>query len=526
MSNLINKIVIVGGGSAGWMSAASLIARFPDKDITLVESPNIATVGVGESTIAGIKNWVRMIGVKDEDFMAATDASYKLSIRFTNFYREDSGSFHYPFGTPTVDGNFANKNDWYFKKIKYPETPLGNYADSVYSNMALVNANKICKNENGEFPGFDFNKDAAYHFDATKFGLWLKEKFCLPKGVKHILAEVADIATSEDAGIESITLSTGETLTADLFIDCTGFKSLLLDKAIKEPFIPYTDMLPNNSAWATRVPYTNKQEQLVSYTDCEAIQNGWVWNIPLWSRMGTGYVYSDNYVSDENALEEFKEHLKKKGLYRDDLEYKNIKMRVGRHERFWVKNVCAIGLAAGFIEPLESNGLFSAHVFLHNLVRALDRGGRINGWDKEAYNSTCIKIFDNFAQFVALHYALSHRDDTQYWRDVGERKFSTQMTKQEYVPFTDLFIDAQTERMVHHQFISDYSGFHCILTGLNYFATDIHNLEYYNWDGKDLDTFCEIAAQKLDAKVAYWNRLAEDKPTLHDYLKENFYKDE
>ena len=139
---------------------------------------------------------------------------------------------------------------------------------------------------------------------------------------------------------------------ANLYIDCTGFKSLLLGQNLKEEFINYSDRLPNDSAWATKIEYKDKEKQLVPYTHCTAIDNGWVWTIPLWSRIGTGYVYSSQFVDDDTALKQFKKFLKT-----DQLDFKKIKMKVGIHKRLWVKNVCAIGLAAGFIEPLESNGL-------------------------------------------------------------------------------------------------------------------------------------------------------------------------
>jgi tryptophan halogenase len=524
MSKLINKIVVVGGGSAGWMTAATLISRYPNKDITLIESPNIATVGVGESTVGGINNWMNLVGIKDKDFMPFTDASYKLSIQFTNFYRKDSGSFHYPFGFAYTEGNVTQKNDWYFKKIRFPETPVSDYATCMFPNMALVNTNKITKNELFEIPGFSFFRDTAYHFDATKFGLWLKDNFCLPKGVTHILADVKETPVNND-GIEHLVLSTGETVTADLFVDCTGFKSMLLGGALNEPFNSYEEMLPNNSAWATRVPYTDKEKQLLCYTDCEAIENGWVWNIPLWSRIGTGYVYSDKYVSDEDALEEFKNNLRKKGLYRDDLEYKNIKMRVGIHNRLWVKNVCAIGLSAGFIEPLESNGLYTVHEFLLRLVRTLDRNGYINNWDRDTFSSSCIKLFDSFAQFVALHYALSHRDDTPYWRDVGNRKFSSQLIDQDYTPFTDLFVDTMGDKMINCGEQGPVGGIHCIMAGLNWFLTDRHMVDAFNYGNETKDAHFEQVAKRLTSRAEHWARVIEDKPSLYEFLKTHHYSE-
>jgi len=527
VSKKIQKIVIVGGGSAGWMSASTMINEFPNHDITLIESPNIPTVGVGESTIGGIRDWLNLLGIKEKDFIPFTDASFKLSIRFTDFYRKDAGSFHYPFGIPQVNGNLAKKNDWYFKKMYHPDTPVSDYAECMYPQMALVMQNKISDNHNmHKFPGFFRDRDTAYHFDSTKFGLWLSEHYAKPRGVKHIIADVTDISVN-DSGIEYLELSTGEKITADLFIDCTGFKSMLLGDALKEPFTSYEHMLPNNSAWATRIPYTDKEKQLEAFTDCHAIENGWVWNIPLWSRLGKGYVYSDKHVSDANALEEFKNHLKEKEQYSDDLEFKNIKMRIGIHERLYVKNVCAIGLSAGFIEPLESTGLFTTHEFLIKLVRSIHRDNYVSRWDKDTFNSICKKQFHDFAEFVAMHYSLSHRDDTAYWRDVGEREYFPDMINQRFRPYHSVFLHAITERMQTFFYEEQASGVHCILTGMNYFPADRQTVIPYSYPSDtNWKEYFEPSTQNLEQKKQHWAKLAEDEPTLYQYLKENYYPNE
>jgi tryptophan halogenase len=516
MSKRINKIVVVGGGSAGWMTASTIIKQFPNMDVSVVESPNVPTVGVGESTIGGINNWMNLIGVVDTDFMKETDASYKLSIRFTDFYRKGSGSFHYPFGVPNLEGNLEGKNDWYYKKHIYPDTPNSDYAECMYSNMALVEANKIPTDDRLE--GFVFGRDTAYHFDATKYGAWLRDKICIPNGVKHISAEVTKVNTNQSDGIESLVLDNGELITADLFIDCTGFKSLLLADALNEPFTSYSDILPNNSAWATRPQYTNKEEQLNTYTDCHAIGNGWVWTIPLWSRIGTGYVYSDKYISDEGALQEFKEHLTSKGFDAENLEYKNIKMRVGIHERVWVKNVAAIGLSAGFIEPLESNGLFTVHEFVTKLCRTINRDQYVSQTDIDAYNSACKQQFKSFAEFVAMHYAFSHRDDTEYWRDVGRRTYN--------INKDSMFNVVDQERFFGHYYTNDYAGLHCILTGLGVYAQDTQSIisrnfpQKANWKG-----FFDQYIDKLNTKKQRWAHTVKDYPTIYNYLKNTIYKE-
>jgi len=181
-----NKIVIVGGGSAGWMAAATLISQFPNKDITVIESPNVPTVGVGESTLGQINNWLDLLNIKDEDFMPHTDASYKLSIRFEDFYKKDDGGFHYPFGPVIETERLGLKQLWFVKKYLQPETSITDYANWLYQNMALVNNNTLFKNENNELEYFNFKNDVAYHFDATKFGLWLKDQYCKPRCQTYI----------------------------------------------------------------------------------------------------------------------------------------------------------------------------------------------------------------------------------------------------------------------------------------------------------------------------------------------------
>jgi tryptophan halogenase len=503
-----NKIIIVGGGSAGWMAAATLISQFPDKDITVIESPNVPTVGVGESTLGQINNWLWLLGIKDEDFMPHTDASYKLSIRFEDFYKKGDGGYHYPFGRVLENDKIGTKELWFAKKKQWPDTHVSDYAEKIFPVMPLVKNNILFKNEDNEIPGFNFRTDTAYHFDATKFGLWLKDHYCIPRGVKHILEDIKTIETNKD-GIVSL----NNTHKADMYIDCTGFKSLLLGDTLKEHFNDYSHLLPNNKAWATRVPYKNKEEELRPYTNCTAIENGWVWNIPSWGRIGTGYVYSDKYVSDEEALNQFKRHLDKKASDYSKSEFKNIKMRVGIHDRLFVKNVCAIGLSAGFIEPLESNGLLSVHEFLINLVKVMKRGDKdkISQWDKDSFNKICKDFFDNFAEFVSMHYSLSHRDDTKYWKDISNKSFLDNSITKNFGANIEV-------KMKDNFWYSNDLGIHCISTGMKYFAIDVF---------EDVSTD-EETIRKILLRDKLFNKMVIDtknKPTLLKFLKDNIHND-
>ena len=527
-----NKIVIVGGGSAGWMTAATLVTAFPEKNIYVIESKDVPTVGVGESTIGGIRRWTRYIGLDESIFFPETDASLKLSIKFTDFYKKDAGSFHYPFGKALVDGDRNPFFDWQLKKYYYPETPIEDFVRCIFPGAALFENNKFSLNNLGEFDNFDAGDDVAYHFDATKFGNWLRDNYCVPNGVKHVFGTVIETPT-DDLGIKHLVLDNGDIVTADLFIDCTGFKSLLLAGALEEPFHSLAEMLPNNRAWATRIPYENKDLELEGFTNCTAIENGWCWNIPLWSRIGTGYVYSDNFISAEDAKEEFKRYLMSDKMIIprtreqvDALEFRDIKMRVGIHERTFVKNVAAIGLSAGFIEPLESNGLFSVHEFLFKLLDILQRGD-ISQFDRDMYNVSVRDLFDGFSKFVALHYALSHRDDTPYWKAINVKEFKDTKSNDPYTPYqtkAGAFYNMGWRYM--EEWVHNYGmgGITYIATGMNVRMMNDARIEDMSYRYKR-DYFSEIEDidRAWDIKKARWNKAAETAPTLKQYLEDTFY---
>ncbi len=526
----IENIIIVGGGSAGWMTAAALIKFFPNKNITVVESPNTSPIGVGESTYEGIRFFCRLLEINEKDFFIETDASIKIAIAFSNFYKESGDDkFQYPFGPPFLDGTLWGAEDWLIKKSIYPETPSSEYAESYFPQAQLVKHGRFSDNKKGEFEKFRPELDTALHFDAIKFGKWLKNKYCLPKNVKNIEQEIIEVKTNKN-GISSLLLSSGDTLSADLYVDCTGFKSLLLDKTLKEPFVSYTDILPNNSAWATRIEYIDKEKELKPVTTCTALKNGWTWDIPLWSRLGAGYVYSDKYINEEKALEEFKNYLTSSSMTMkrsredvDKLEFVNIKMRVGIHERTWVKNVVAIGLSAGFIEPLESNGLFTVHEFLYQLIRSLLRG-KVSGWDIDVYNKKTLEIYDNFVNFIRIHYSLSIRDDSDYWKDNLNRSnyFNKEYLMSNRLDHIDVLYNAKTTNFQ----VPTYGGIPWISTGMNYPILDIVSVKHGELKNgmnykNDLDSYF----RELDSKREFWEKNALNSPTLYNYLKKKYHLD-
>jgi tryptophan halogenase len=523
----INKIVIVGGGSAGWLTSAFLIKTFPDKDITLIESPSVPTVGVGESTLADITNFRDYLGIDEREFMRATNASYKMSIKFTDFYNVDSGGFHYPFRYPYLEGTVNGLSDWLEIKAAYPETPAQDFVRCYFPHAALFEQNKYSLNLHGKFGNYNPKTDVAYHFDAAKFAEWLRDGYCLPRGVKYVSATIADAKLSEE-GINSLVLDSGEEVTADLFIDCTGFRSMLLAGYMQEPFKSLEHMLPNNRAWATQIPYEDKEKEIEPFTNGTAIENGWCWNIPLWSRLGTGYVYSDKFVDPEDAKEEFKKYLMSNKMVVprtreqvDALTFKDIRMRVGIHERLWVKNVVAIGLSAGFIEPLESNGLFSVTTFLKYLAKSLLRN-HVTQFDKDVFNTACQAVFKNFSEFVGLHYALSVRTDTEYWRAINKKVFNPGMIHLEPVTSTGFF-DAQNKKMFTGV-MDNLWGISYISVGYNYPFFDSVD-QRFNTHGADVKPYVNRNVERFNLQKKAWKKAAENEPSLYQYLRDHVHDD-
>ena len=442
MHQNIKSVTIVGGGSSGWMTAAAFARLLPNIKLTLVESPTIPIIGVGESTIGHINQFLTMLGLKDEDWMPHCNATYKTSIKFIDFRenpKEEPHKFHYPFGIFDVTDKPRGVMEWFLAAADRGNIDPSNFAEFYHDAILMTDQNKLTKNEDHRVRGFNFTADTAYHMDATLFGIYLRDQVCLPAGMTHIVDTVTDIMQREDGSIEKIGTKNNGYLESDLYIDCTGFKSLLLDQTLKTPFISFHDTLLNDRAVATVIPYIDKEKEMENYTSCTAIEAGWVWNIPLWDRIGTGYVYSSKHATEEEAEAQLRKHLASNRMIFPDskraaeCEVRHIKIRHGVHERAWVKNVVGIGLANGFIEPLESTGLMLTHEGIIKLCSALlMRNGIVNNYDVDLFNYGFQEQILGFKDFISQHYALSMRNDTPYWKEVSNNiTYSTNLTGKE-----------------------------------------------------------------------------------------------
>ena len=406
----IREILIVGGGSSGWMTAASLSRVLKGYNISLVESDKISTVGVGESTIILFNQILQLLDLKDNDWMKECKATYKNTIKFTDF-KKKGHTFHYPFGGDrgheviqawsNLASSYGLESESYAEFCGSHNYFLGKYNRQTYGNNQMLD--------------FDFNSQTAYHFDAGLFGEYLKNNRC--QDVTHYLDDIVGVKKDDDGWITSI-VGEKQEYTADLYIDCTGFQSQILEKEMGSKMKSYKPWLSNDSAIATHIPYTHKEEQCTNATTCTAIENGWCWNIPLWDSIGCGYVYSSDFVDDETADKEFRRYLKKIGcMFPNKVETKKINIRHGVRERSWVKNVVGVGLSYGFVEPLESTSIVSTIVTIQRLTQALDlKDGVVNAFDRDGYNYSVEIEMTNHRDFVALHYKLTSRDDTPYWK--------------------------------------------------------------------------------------------------------------
>jgi tryptophan halogenase len=511
----IKKVVIVGGGSSGWMTAAALCKQFPEMEITLVESKDIKTIGVGESTLYGINQYLSLLGLEDSEWMPECDATYKVSISFEDF-REKGFKFQYPFGggSHVLGSNISMGLDCFpiMKQLSNSELTDDKFAEFYNPISYLANKNKLTFNEDESLPVFHFETDTAYHFDSTKFGIYLRDKICKNNGVVHLIDEVKVVNKKDDTTIDNLVLESGEVLEADLFIDCTGFKSLLLE-SVGSKFISYKDGLINDRALATKLNYDNKEEELQNVTNCTAIENGWVWNIPLWDRIGSGYVYSSDFVSREQAEIEFRNHLKSKGkTIPEDSEILDIEIKHGRHTEAWVGNVLGIGLSYAFVEPLESTGLLTTHENIYKFVKTLERrNGFVSQIDKTTFNLHLATVLDGFKAFVEMHYALSMRDDTEYWRHVTSIKYDSHEVQQ----LTDNIVSS-----------SNYRG---LLGGMPYIAAGMGYLTSYRIGNglgaileEDLDAFYTIE-REFEMFSESLNSYIDTLPSTYEFLKQNIY---
>jgi tryptophan halogenase len=395
-----SRIVVLGGGTTGWMAAAALATGLPRSRVTVVESEDIGIVGVGEATFPSIRAYHDIIGVKEADFLRATNATYKLGIRFCD-WRERGEDYFHTFGNFGRLGGFDAV--WgQHRRLDDPELgPLGEQCLPT----AMAMQGRFCAPAPERGATFNY----AYHFDATLYAAFLR-RLAMERGVERIEGRVVDVARRADGGVARLTLADGRFVEGDLFIDCSGFTSLLLGRTLGERFVDFSRWLPVDRAWAC--PSERMDPGLAPYTRATALESGWAWRIPLQNRTGHGHVFSSQFIDEDKAREQLLAQLDGPALGEPRL----LRFTTGHRERFWVKNVVALGLASGFLEPLESTSIYLVQNGIGRLMTLLQQGRPIAQPAVDDYNIGVVRQFERIRDFIILHYCLSARRDSPFWR--------------------------------------------------------------------------------------------------------------
>ncbi|MDT0604376.1 tryptophan halogenase family protein [Thalassotalea castellviae] len=417
-NNHIKKIVIVGGGTAGWMTAATLAKVLGQNygEIQLIESDAIGTVSVGEATIPQITLFNRILGIDENDFIKKTKGTFKLGIEFIDWTKKGGGYMH-PFGNHGK-GMDAIQFHHYWLKMNQ----LGAVPDLEAYSLAAVAARqgRFMRPQNmGNSPLSEINY--AFHFDATLYADYLRD-YSTARGVKRTEGKVVDVLLrNSDGFIDSIKLESGERIEGDLFVDCTGFKGLLIEGALKTGFIDWSDELPCDSAVA--MPCMAKEpENLKPFTQSTAQKVGWTWRIPLQHRIGNGYVYSSKYLSDDEAVSILTKQMENEPLSKPNF----LRWKTGMRKQGWNKNCIAIGLSAGFVEPLESTGLHLIQSAIAKLMGLFPHQG-FDQIDIDTYNQQSKSELEYIKDFIVLHYKVTDRDDSEFWRFCRDMKVSDRL---------------------------------------------------------------------------------------------------
>ena len=412
----IKNIVIVGGGTAGWSTAHNFLNKTSHRvKVTVIAAPEIPIIGVGESTTGQFNGLINLknsiTGLIEKEFLKETQSTFKLGIKHTDWHTIGQ-SFYSPLA------------DTYSDHYSYPHPDYDNYRiyhiannlpyDETLQSQLMINGRLHYQNNKSVYAHLKRNFGVAYHLDTYKVGSYLKRKAIALKKCRYIEDQIVSFKQDAKGFIKSVKTKKGKTIKGDLFIDCSGFARVLINKAFKNKFISYQDNLLVNRA----LTFNIKAKKIKNYTHAWAQRYGWLWQIPTQQRLGCGYVYSDNFINADKAQQEIESVLGYKVT-----PQKDIKFHTGRLENFWIKNVLSTGLSSAFIEPLEATSihatLLQASHFIENYYKE-DMPFECELLSKQ-YNSEMAQMWDNIRDFIVFHY-ITPRKDTEFWTQSASKK--------------------------------------------------------------------------------------------------------
>ncbi|GIU27353.1 tryptophan halogenase family protein [Shewanella sp. MBTL60-007] len=459
----IKRVAIVGGGTAGWLAANHLgkaLVNSEKLSITLIESPDIPTIGVGEGTVPAIRQSLKSFGISETEFIRRCDVTFKQSIKFVNWLDKhkhgQQNFYHHLFDMPgTVLQDLTER--WLSNKE-------GCYAGAVSPQHAVCEAFRAPKNISD--PEYSGKLGYAYHLNAAKFAELLGENAKQRFRVEHLRANVKEVVLGQDGEIASLITDCAGTLDFDFYIDCSGFASLLIDKALKVPFINKAEQLFVDKAVVVQVPTAN-DDIIPPFTISTAHQAGWIWDIALSNRRGVGLVYSSKYMDDETAINKLDKYL---GGQLAQHQHRIIPMTVGYRERSWEKNCVALGLAQGFLEPLEATSILLTDFAAGFLAQRFPTStSQLTGM-QQRFNHVMNYAWDRVVDFIKLHYCLSDRNDSQFWIDNRDPATISDELKKRLAMWQD-FVPAREDFFSKFE-VFDLENFLYVLYGMDHTPRD------------------------------------------------------
>lgn len=451
----IQNIIIVGGGTSGWMAAAYLSACLDHSvNITVIESSTIARIGVGEATVPTIQTeFFDRLGMPEEKWMRHVQGTFKLGIKYSNWRKspEQGGDFYYHiFGEMPLIDEVPLTHVWIKKHLEENfQKPM---IYSCFNSIGALDLKKSPKFYNG-----DKIQHYAYHFDALLVSNMLKD-WSIKDGVHHVVDTLAYAEQDEQGNIQSVVNQDGKKYSADLFIDCSGFTGFLIEKTLKEPIVSFDESLLTDRAIAINLPENPEIDGIRPYTSATAFKAGWLWEIPLYKRTGNGYVYSSQFTSDQDAERELHQFF---GDRINKADLRPIKFQSRRRRHAWVKNCVSIGLASAFLEPLESTGIYFIYAALYQLVRNFPNK-QVDSVLRDKFNQKVAFMVDDIKDFIIMHFKTAKREDTAFWR---ANKYETKIPDSLQVIFDQhkagipIKTSQQSDEFLYSSFASQFENF-------------------------------------------------------------------
>jgi hypothetical protein len=417
MQDAIKRIVIVGGGTAGWITACLIAAEHGRPaggrvEITLIESPDIPTIGVGEGTWPSMRLTLQKIGLSESSLIRDCDASFKQGTQFISWSETGKDNrYYHPFSLPAEYSSLNMAGHWMQRHSEM------SFAEFVTPQAQVIAAGLAPKQIST--PDYAFNVNYGYHFDAGKFAKLLHQHAVEQLAVNYVSGNVKRVEARPDGDIEAVVLASGDRFEGDLFIDCTGQRGLLINEHFGVDFVSVKDVLFNDAAIAVQVPYSNLNEPIASATQATAVASGWIWDIGLQTRRGIGHVYSTAHADQAQAMIAVQDYVRRVSPASDlgSLDFRTISFEPGYREQFWVRNCVAVGLSGGFIEPLEASALALIEQAASIISRQMPVTREIMDVVAKRFNEKMHYNWQRVIEFLKLHYVVSRRDDSDYWRD-------------------------------------------------------------------------------------------------------------